>query len=304
MPNMQGKFAQNMDIRLDDRHIQSVYDEKKSFSYEFYGSDNTHQVNYEHLDIDNKLELITTLQKGMSIPYLETCKIAKKYKIPQVSLDFDIKEGDEIEAIPTDEFLNIYEAYLPLDQALTVDSFSDLYMQLREYFCEINENYRKSMGFTGKKAIIVEGSVWHWGETENYMIKNKDKLVEEVHKRGSLIPNEQLEKAIYKARDEIGWDNRNKVLDYVKRELKSDFDPIEVDDHRMKDRIFSRLGSIKADIKKRKRQVKLDVTLKMFAEQVEEVTGVEADTSDKLKEFVKQNPDKKHLAGCQSAIYL
>lgn len=290
MPTCQNKFQKLVDHVITDNHYRAVEKTKLSYSYELYGYENPHEVNYRFLDIPLKLDLITVLDQGKSLPYHQMLKKADKYDIDHLLNHWHVSKVPEgFSFIGIYEFLQRYEEFNDgLQPDFIAPTLREAYTELESFYERININYQKEH----HGGIITEGAVWHYGTEENHMKKNKALSVREGHiKRACGIPHHDIRKAVKKAEEnlDIFNEDKEKIVDFIKKELSEEYPDEMVKDIKADQKINSILT-------KMTRQIVIDDNLKNIVEVLNDEVGIEASPADKMRCFAQKYPDLRKMS--------
>lgn len=285
MPSLQNKFMKRVNLAITDDYYGMVENNLLSFAFELYGYENSHEVKYRDLEIPIRLDLLTSFDQGKSLPVNVTEEIAAKYNVPLVIRCLEKMRIGNI--VFNKDFLNRYGEYMP-EEFKRFNTLPELYQSLETFFEKINMNYQEKH----QGGIIVEGSVWHYGDEENHMLKNKALSVREGHiKQACGIPTTEIKKAVLKAEEnDVDITNDLSVITFVRAELLEE-NPLEmVMDVRTDNKIMS-------FVRKYTRKVEITETLREMANKVLEEVGNEVSPADKMRAFSQMFPDKKNLSG-------
>jgi hypothetical protein len=290
-PRVDKKLMKRTLLAVNDAHYKAVERERKSFTYEVYGYENPHEVNYKFLDIPIKMDLLAVLEQGKSLPVSKMYDIANKYGIEVVGQDLVIAEpditGGTYDAHISASCENLYGDFLPKEM-LSAPTIEDLYQDMQTFYEKINMAYQESEKIGG---IIAEGSVWHFGYPENFMLKNKATSVREGHiKQACGIPHHDIRKAMLKAEDDgVNLEDLEATYTYIIGELSEEYPPLMIMEKKTRDKIS-------AIVVRYTRKVELDASLESMAQAVIDKVGKEADPADKMREFSNMFPDYKRLS--------
>lgn len=292
MPDLNKGFKGRYNESVTEEMINAVFEEKYSFSYEIYGQGiKKHNINYNALGISLSMDLLTILDKGKSLPFERTRRIAKKHSLPMImegyrlETVFSKEEPPYSIATPTEEFLDLYSPYIKQEAVFEDGDFEAIFPRLKKFFDLMNlEATRLGHG------TIIEGLVWHWGSIENYMIKNKAYGVEEGTKVATGISGNEVRMALLKAEENIGLDDRVTAIDYALEELKEDNPKEIVETEEVRKKIMSAY-------RRMTREMNVTDELKEFAKAVIAEVGEDATDGEKMQAFARMFPDKKKLSG-------
>lgn len=287
-----GFYDKTMEVWPEDYSI-AVSDEKLSFAFELYGSNNSHEVNYREHGVELDLVLLSILDKGKGLPVQNMFDIANYNDINVAFPHFTVTYFDnEYCAIPTMAFENWYGQYIKIGTTgeLFCDNLYELYKSLESIYERINMSYQKD-----HPGIIIEGSVWHYGETENHLIKNKALSVREGHiKQACGIPHHDIRKAIIKTDESYDGELREASVEYiinnVNDELLEEYENSMVYDKKTEDKIKAVLG-------KYLRKVEVTEELETIVSQLQDECGVDADPSDMMRHYSTLPIYSKSLVG-------
>lgn len=276
-----------------DGYSKAVIDEKLSFAFELYGSNNSHEVNYREHGIDLDLALLSILDKGKGLPVGTMFDIAKHYNINTAFQHFWIDyEDGEYGVTPSMAFNEWYGSYFDMNKIDDVyfPNIYELYKSLESIYERINMAYQKD-----HPGIIIEGSVWHYGDTENHLIKNKALSVREGHiKQACGIPHHDIRKAIIKTDESYDGELREATTAYiinnVNDELLEEYESSMVYDKKTEDKIKAVLG-------KYLRKVEVTEELSSIVSQLREECGADADPSDMMRYYSQLPIYNKNLVG-------
>ena len=291
MPHAKDGWMQKINQVFTDKMWKAVMDKQHSFSYELYGVHNRHEAQYQHLDIPElNMDLLCVLEQGKSLPFPEVIQLANKYKIKTVMQAAMISDmGTEIMALFNPQYQRIYEDYFPIDDDVIVQpTMVDMYHAMENFFEKMNMKFQD----IHKGGIITEGSVWHYGEEENHMIKCKAMSVREGHiKQACGIPHHDIKKAIVKADENLEEDlatiKQDTLMDFIKDELLEEYSKEMVEDERVKQKAMSILG-------KYLRKVEIDEEMEQIIARIHNEIGEEATPADKMRVFAELYPNMRN----------
>lgn len=293
MPYCNDNWLDKVNKVITDNHFKAVEKERLSFSYELYGIQNKHEVQYQYQDIPElNLDLLTILMQGKSLRYDEMMCIANKYKLKTVLKAFDVNIDDNLEGImkywgdPTDGLCDRTYDYLP-DVEPHGKTLTELYHDVESFFEKMNMKFQdKHQG-----GIITEGSVWHYGLEENHMKKCKAMSVRKGHiKQACGIPHHDIRKALIKVDENTDKDLSETKIEYiltnVKDELSEEYDKIMIDDKRTEDKIKSVLG-------KYLRKVHIDAEMEQIIQRIHNEIDPDSSPADKMRVFAQLYPNMR-----------
>jgi len=285
MPLADEQFTTLVERIIEQRHDLAVESEKLSFSYELYGYCNSHGINYNCLEIPLRFDLITVLDQGMCLPYWKTLEFADKYELSLIMKHF---EWDGIGYQMTPDFEEVYGDYMPTREIPFTD-LPSFYNQLEAFYEEMNNIHQEQCK---RKEIIIEGSVWHWGNKENYMLKNKATSVKELHFAiAGGVPQAIIQKALHKAHESLpDIKDEEVVIKFVKEELREEYDEEVVEDKKTINRLTKLYTGFLAN------QVAL-AKLRIIVEEINKELGNNVDVSTKMRLFAQMYPELKQCSG-------
>ncbi|KYC46744.1 MAG: hypothetical protein AMQ22_02058 [Candidatus Methanofastidiosum methylothiophilum] len=272
---------------ITNNHYKAVEKECLSFSYELYGIQNKHEVQYQYQDIPElNLDLLTVLMHGKSLPYKEMSEIAKKYNLSTALKAFEILHAEYYNAYLTTEFIDRFDDYVE-DPVIRSKTLEGLYNECENFFEKMNMKFQDKH----QRGIITEGSVWHYGLEENHMKKCKAISVREGHiKQACGIPHHDIRKAIVKVDENSEKDLSETPIVYiltgVKDELSEEYDKIMIDDKRTEDKIKSVLG-------KYLRKVHIDAEMEQIIQRIHNEIDPDSSPADKMRVFAQLYPNMR-----------
>jgi hypothetical protein len=297
-PVVQNKLMKRVELGLDDKYYKMVEQEKLSFAFECYGTQNPHMLNYGKLDVDIALDLLAVFDFGRGLPASFMMGLADKYGVPHAMEHFIVEtEGDVegVKLVPTEYFLSTYGDWMPDDEGLTSPTLEDVYRSLENYYEKINMAFQKECG-----GSIIEGSVWHYLDPmgQNIMIKNKAMSIREDGGRGSAtgIPTEIIRKALFKMDDEIvdaeaQWKkNKDVLINFVNWELLEEYNKEVVDTARVRNKINSEMAKFF-------RKVEIPSNVTDLAQEIIDANPDVSNPTDLMRIFGMNYPDLKNLSG-------
>lgn len=201
-------------------------------------------------------------------------------------------EGEEYGVTPSMAFNEWYGSYFDMNKIddTYFPNIYELYKSLESIYERINMAYQKD-----HPGIIIEGSVWHYGDTENHLIKNKALSVREGHiKQACGIPHHDIRKAIIKTDESYDGELREATTPYiinnVNDELLEEYESSMVYDKKTEDKIKAVLG-------KYLRKVEVTEELSSIVSQLREECGADADPSDMMRYYSQLPVYNKNLVG-------
>lgn len=302
MADLSGKWMKKLDMEnlikevIKPQHFSIVEKRKLSFAYEVYGVRNKHEVQYQFLNVpDINFTLLCAFDQGKTLPYKLTHELANNFQIESVIPVFNVSYLEPYyKAMTNDFFLNRYWDYIE-DKFIVLEneSLEGLYSNMEQFFEEINMNFQDN----GRKGIITEGSVWHYGNDETHLLKCKALSVKEGHILAACgIPKEFIEKAVMKGEENFQdfedsyRTDRSVVLRFIEDELLEEYSEQMVKDAKSEQKILSVLGKHFA-------KIKIDNELKAIVEKVNEEIGEEAAPADKMRCFAEMYPELRKMSG-------
>lgn len=294
LPNLDKQFHSKVKTLENDKLLKAVSENNLSYSFELYGSMNSHEVNYTLFDIELRMDLLTILDQGKSLPYTDMLDHAKKYGLNPVMRAFTVEwwaDENRYHAPLTMPFIDRFEEYLPDVVIPHGCDIYTLYKSMEYYFERLNMTYQDKV----KAGIATEGSVWHYGETLNHMLKCKATSVRECHILSACgVPHQDIKKALFKAEENIDSDLAmvpvNIVVDYVKDELGEEYPEKMVQDARTEQKIRATLG-------KHIRKVEITEEIEQIVERIHQEIDITAAPADKMRVFAQLYPNNKSMGG-------
>jgi hypothetical protein len=239
------------------------------------------------------MDLLCVLEQGKALPVADVNALAKKYNINEVmKVAITQDMGAEWMSILNPQFQNLYLEFMPTNDDVIVEkTVTDLYKSMELFFEKMNIKFQEKY----KGGIITEGSVWHYGEDENHMLKCKALSVREGHiKQACGIPHEDIRKAIRKLEEnsdeDLATQKIDKILSFVKDELLEEYDKQMVDDDKTEQKVKSVLG-------KYLKKVKIDDEMQQIVDRIHNEIGVEASPADKMRVFAELYPNMRKRSG-------
>jgi hypothetical protein len=293
MPYCQEQWMEKIKQVITDNNYKAIEENNLSFSYELYGTDNHHETQYQFLNLPPlNYNLICVLEQGRALPYNEVVALSDHYKIGRLTEVFmQLKEN--LWAL-TPSYMDLYEDFLPKIERNCIqgNSLEEIYHLMEMFFEKMNMEFQNQ----NHGGIITEGAVWHYGENETHMLKNKALSVREGHiKQACGIPHEDILKAILKADENLDLDlddrkNRAIVLEYVQEELLEEYSKKMVEDQKVAQKFHSILA-------KHVRKVTVTGEVQQIVDDIHKQIDVTADPADKMRIY-SQFPDyNKKLTG-------
>jgi hypothetical protein len=293
MPYANPNWMTKIEEVITPNHYRMVENLGLSMAYELYGTKNKHEVNYDVQGIDLALSLLCILDQGRALTYPAVKVIADKYGVDRVIEAFEVDQNSigEYYTCITPQFDKRYADYIPKEDSFE-GNLIELYHKIESFFEQMNMKFQdKHSG-----GIIVEGSVWNYGEDETHFAKCKAISVREGHIKSACgIPHISIRKAITKGEEnnpdfeEMYRMERDKVIAFIKDELLEEYPKLMVEDKKSNDKI-------KSVLHKHFVKVILDNELIALAQKVVEEVGEEASPADKMRAFSEMYPEQRKLA--------
>lgn len=293
LPQAEGPYLSKTLDLWEDNYNKAVESNKLSFAFELYGYNNRHEINYREHDIDLDLVLLGVMDKGKGLPVEDMLVMGTNHKIPIAKEHFEVINIDKGYSIaPSSSFQQWYGDYVDIEKVIGTyyPNIFELYKSLESVYEKINMNYQKD-----HQGIIIEGSVWHLGESENIMVKNKALSVREGHiKQACGIPHHDIRKAIIKTDENYPGELRDATVEYiinsVNDELLEEYESSMVYDKKTGDKIKSVLGTYL-------RKVTVTAELEAIVSQLKEECGDDADPADMMRAYSQLPIYCKSLTG-------
>lgn len=293
LPQAEGSFLSKTLELWEPNYNKAVESNKLSFAFELYGYNNSHEINYREHDIDLDLVLLGIMDKGKGLPVKDMFTIGANHELHVAKEHFEVIDTDKGYSImPSPSFQEWYGDYVDIGKLIGdyYPTVFELYKSLESVYEKINMNYQKN-----RHGIIIEGSVWHIGESENIMIKNKALSVKEGHiKQACGIPHHDIRKAIIKMDENYTGELREArveyIINFVNDELLEEYESSMVYDKKTRDKIRSVLG-------KYLRKVTVTAELEAIVSHLKAECGEDADPADMMRAYSQLPIYSKSLTG-------
>lgn len=308
---MEKTFKDLLDKVWTLTHEKLIRDFGFSMSFELYGLENNHGVNYNKVaaldDGDINLALLMVLNEDGMLPYAYVKHIGEHYNIKYAKEMFDIvpsNNGCFIE--PTNDFKYKYHEFMDLELLECVKALKDLPSAMDLLQDNILERINESFNASKFEGIAVEGVVWYTNDLisnrNNAVYKNKAKSVREGHmKAGTGIASLEVRKAVDKANENMNIVDEplEEVIQFIREELYEENDKEIVDNKKVTQQIMSAIGRKKAQIK----YPGVKPEFKDIATDIVNELGTGMLTSDYMRKFGTEYPHlKKHSKEVYAAV--